>query len=115
MLWFGEPALLIEKILPIAILDSPCICREAALASIQKAGLPYRVVLETPNLSVLRAAVDAGVAITCRPAAFSDTGCSVLQIPSLPLPKVAYSIYSKKSHPTIERLVGLLEAAVKEL
>lgn len=113
--WFGDAANLDAAVLPLAILEEPCRFREAALAALEAAGRPYRVVLETPSLSVLRAAVESGLAVTCRTGAFSqarlpdDSG-----LPSLP--PVAFVNHARPSpHPSIERLGEMLRAAVLAL
>ncbi len=51
MRWLGNAELLAEPVLPLAVLEKPCRFREAAIAALDAAGRPYRVVLETPNLS----------------------------------------------------------------
>jgi DNA-binding transcriptional LysR family regulator len=71
MAWLGESGLAAQDVLPLAILERPCRFRDAALAALDAAGRPYRVVLETPSLSVLRAAVDSGLGVTCRTRVFS--------------------------------------------
>lgn len=68
--WMGNPELLDEAVLPLAVLEPPCRFRAAAIAALDRIGRPYRIVLETPNLSSLRAAVRAGLGISCRAAAF---------------------------------------------
>src|SRR4051812_23660794 len=60
-IWLGEDHLVEADVLPIAVLERPCRFRDAALAALEAASRPYRVVLETPSLSVLRAAVNAGL------------------------------------------------------
>jgi len=48
------------------VLEKPCRFREAAIAALDAAGRPWRLAVETPNLSTLRAAVEAGLGVTCR-------------------------------------------------
>jgi len=66
MNWFGNAALATQPVIPLAVLEKPCRFREAAIASLEAAGLRYRLAVESPNLSALRAAVDAGLGLTCR-------------------------------------------------
>ena len=67
MTWLGRSADLADlDILPIAVLEPPCRFRDAALAALDAAGRRYRIVLETPSLSALRAAVQSDLCITCR-------------------------------------------------
>ncbi len=66
MAWYGDAGLTEHDVLPLAVLEPPCRFREAAIAGLDAAGRPYRIAVETPNLSTLRAAVHAGLAVTCR-------------------------------------------------
>ena len=117
MTWVGDSQLAAQEVLPIAVLERPCRFRDAALAALDAEGRAYRVVLETPSLSVLRAAVDSGLAITCRTSIFSDRALDADTTASLPrLPKVAYVRHTRaSSHPTIDRLAELMNAAVLDL
>jgi len=89
MAWFGATDLLDREVLPLAVLESPCRFREAAMHALEEAGVRYRIAVETPNLSTLRAAVHAGLGVTCRTHLFlSDLPTA--EDPRLPpLPKVA--------------------------
>ena len=121
MAWLGDPTLAHQDVLPLAVLEKPCRFRDAALAALDQAGRPYRIVLETPSLSVLRAALDADLAITCRTSIFSDReidaevdGFGATLLPKLPT--VAYTRHiSRDPHPTVERLSGMMEGAVRGL
>lgn len=66
MNWFGDPALASREVVPLAVLEQPCRFREAAIAALDRAGRPYRIAVESPNLSALRAAMSAGLGISCR-------------------------------------------------
>jgi DNA-binding transcriptional LysR family regulator len=66
MAWFGAAELAEHDVVPLAVLEKPCRFREAAIASLEHAGRRYRLAVESPNLSTLRAAVDAGLGLTCR-------------------------------------------------
>jgi DNA-binding transcriptional LysR family regulator len=117
MVWLGSPALAELDILPLAVLELPCRFRDAALAALDAAGRRYRIVLETPSLSALRAAVESDICITCR------TGIVLKRIippelaPSLPaLPGVAITQHvTSDPHPTVARLAEMIGAAVLEL
>ncbi len=65
-LWFGDETLIDKPELPLAVLEKPCRFREAAIAALDTAGRTWRIAVETPNLSTLRAAVAAGLGITSR-------------------------------------------------
>lgn len=88
MAWYGKPELLANPTIPLAILEPPCRFREAAIRALEDAGRPYRITVETPNLTTLRAAVSAGLGITCRTHLFLRD--DPLEIPELPpLPRVS--------------------------
>jgi DNA-binding transcriptional LysR family regulator len=114
MQWLGDPALTESDVLPLAVLERPCRFRDAALSALDEAGRAYRIVLETPSLSVLRACIDSDLAITCRTAVFSERQIAPEEGPGLPpLPHVAYVRHTRaEPHPTIRRLADLISAAV---
>ena len=88
MAWYGKSELLRNNVIPLAVLETPCRFREAAIRTLEDAGVPYRITVETPNLTTLRAAVDAGLGITCRTHLFVQD--QPLHIEGLPdLPRVA--------------------------
>lgn len=114
--WLGDEALLEADVLPLAILEEPCRFRDAALAALDAAGLPYRVVLETPSLSVLRAAVNAGLGVGCRTQMFSNRVLDGAHEKLPILPNVAYLRHARaNSHPTINHLADLMHTAVLAL
>ena len=114
MRWIGDETLANEAVLPLAVLELPCRFRDAALKALDTSGRPYRVVLETPSLSVLRAAIESGLAITCRTDVFSRQTIESEALPALP--EVAYVRHTRANpHATIVRLAGLISSAVLEL
>lgn len=68
--WFGHAELVGKAEIPLAVLEKPCRFREAAIASLDAIRRPWRIAVETPNLSTLRAAVAAGLGITSRTGLF---------------------------------------------
>ncbi len=64
--WYGSVDNAERDIVPLAVLDRPCRFREAATSALDAAGRPWRIAFETPNISTLRAAVEAGLGLTCR-------------------------------------------------
>jgi DNA-binding transcriptional LysR family regulator len=85
MEWFGKPELAALETVPLAVLETPCRFREAAIRTLEDAGRPYRITVETPNLTTLRAAVDAGLALTCRTAMFlREAPLGDVGLPQLP-------------------------------
>jgi DNA-binding transcriptional LysR family regulator len=117
MRWLGDDDLVAQDVLPLAVLERPCRFRDAALGALDAAGRRYRIVLETPSLSVLRAAVDSGLGATCRTTVFSRRVLSAEAAGRLPrLPQVAYVRHVRANpHATIRRLAELMNAAVLEL
>lgn len=111
--WLGDETLLEDEVLPLAILEEPCRFRDAALAALKAAGRPYRVVLETPSLSVLRAAVNAGLGISCRTQMFSNRLIAGAEQTLPALPNVAYVSHTRAHpHSTITHLADLMHTAV---
>ena len=114
MLWMGKQHLVERDELPVALLQAPCIFREQALAALEAARRPYRVVLETPHLSGLRAAVQAGIGITCRTRLMVDDD-TIEALPGNvlpPLPLVAYTLHAARSPSRqVSELAGMLAHA----
>jgi DNA-binding transcriptional LysR family regulator len=117
MLWLGDAALAEHEVLPLAVLEAPCRFRDAALAALEAAGRRYRVVLETPSLSALRAAVESDLCITCRTDVVIKRPIDPAFAPSLPgLPRVAFTRHIRaEPHPTLTRLSDMIRSAVLEL
>ena len=106
--WLGEESLLEKDVLPLAVLEKPCRFREAAIAALDAERRPWRIAVETPNLTTLRAAVAAGLGVTCRTDIFMRD-LPALNAGALPhLPDVSCILLSREADgETIEHLVGL--------
>ena len=52
--------------LPLVVFEAPCIVRSAATNALDRAGIPWRVVVTSPSLGGLWAAVSAGLGYTIR-------------------------------------------------
>ncbi len=118
MQWIGQPHLLKRDILPLALLEEPCLFRAAALSELEKANIPFRMVVETASLSVVRAAVQAGLAITCRNQLFIESGLiPVSPEASLPLlPRHGYALFiAEQPSPAALRLADLMQQSVSQL
>jgi len=117
MVWLGEASLADHEILPLAVLEQPCRFRDAALAALDAAGRKYRIVVETPSLSALRAAVESDLCITCRTDIVLKRAIDPADAPSLPeLPAVSYTRHTRQDpHPTLERLSDMVRSAVLDL
>lgn len=89
MHWYGHAALAEQPTIPLAVLEKPCRFREAAIASLESVGLRHRIAVESPNLSALRAAVAAGLGLTCRTHIFLGCADAIAGGILPPLPDVA--------------------------
>ena len=96
MAWYGDADLARQATLPLAVLEKPCRFREAAIASLEAAGRPYRIAVETPNLSSLRAAVEAQLGITCRTGQFLNDEAQLADEGLPELPQVASIVGKRK-------------------
>ena len=116
MAWYGRDDLARREVVPLAVLEQPCRFREAAIASLDAAGRPWRITVETPNLSSLRAAVSAGLGVTCRTHLFLPDDHS-LESAALPaLPQVACFIgCGGDANEAATRLSELAVSAVRDL
>lgn len=116
MAWLGDPSLLENEVLPLAVLDRPCRFRDAAIASLDAIGRRYSIIVETPNLSMLRAAVKAKLGITCRTELFMSDEPRLMD-PSLPpLPKIGYMVRNRNQlDPSTMALVSVASEAILAL
>jgi DNA-binding transcriptional LysR family regulator len=118
MKWIGQSRLLEREVLPLALLEEPCLYRATALKALEEAGRPFRIVVETASLSGLRAGVQAGLGITCRNALFlgasmvEDLGTDRLPAP----PEVSYALFSSPALSSAGKfLASLIRQSVLEL
>ena len=113
MIWIGDPVLASREVVPLAVLEKPCRFREAAIAALDAAGRSYRIVLETPNLSTLRAGVEAGLGLTCRTPLFHAATLSAEDVGLPALPQVACSLWvTPNPTPAHRRLEELVRGAL---
>jgi DNA-binding transcriptional LysR family regulator len=92
MVWLGHPEVARRDPLPLAMLDPPCAYGDSAIEALQKAGRAFEVVLRTPSLLGLRAALEARFAIGCRTALMKSPGIEVLGgLP--PLPEMPFALH----------------------
>lgn len=67
-----------DECLPVALFDHACWWRDAAVASLQARGKPYRVVYSSQSVSGVIAAVEAGVAVGLLARSSLHAGLSVI-------------------------------------
>jgi len=89
MSWYGNADLARRQVVPLAVLEPPCRFREAAIRALEDAGRPFRITVETPNLTTLRAAVAAGLGLTCRTRLFLNDVAPIDEEILPDLPRVA--------------------------
>lgn len=116
MSWYGDAGLAERDIIPLAVLEEPCRFREAAIHGLEDAGLRWRIAVETPNLATLKAAVGAGLGITCRTHLFLEDNAT-LEHERLPqLPRVAAILRTgEKLDNAAHRLAELARETVQTL
>jgi len=95
MRWFGDADLLTNDALPLVGVTPPCPFLKAAQQALDSVGRPWRMALLTPSLDGLRAAVQAGLGLTCR----TEAGLGLAPLPDsgLPqLPDISYSVIERR-------------------
>ena len=116
MLWFGREELADRSVIPLAVLEEPCRFREAAIAGLDAAGIRWRIAVETPNLTSLRASVEAGLGLTCRTRQFLPEPTHVAAGTLPGLPDVAYIVRAHGEHgQAAERLLELASEVLGKL
>lgn len=116
MLWYGREALADRSVVPLAVLEEPCRFREAAIASLDAAGRRWRIAIETPNLSTLRAAVEGGLGLSCRTHPFLPKPIDLAQGALPDLPKVAYIVRTQgEQSEAADRLLDLSTEVISGL
>ena len=112
MAWYGDGRLTDRDVIPLAVLEKPCRFREAAAAALDAAGRPWRIAIETPNLSTLRAAVEAGLALTCRTPLFLPEAVQLRHAALPALPEVACIVRGGEGDRATRRLVALVRELI---
>lgn len=117
VLWLGhENALRLDGAVRLVVMEKPCLFREQAVRSLEASRIPYSIVMETPNLGVLCAAVNAGIGVTCRSAAFLPDRLPVLNILDTPLSEIAVTLSTPvEQSPRLRYLTGLLRSTINSL
>jgi len=114
MVWLGAPHLALSEELPLVLLDAPCAFRTALLERLELHQRRYRIVLETPHLPGLVAALRAGLGVSCR----TDVYAAAMNLPviakaHLPeLPSIDHVLLHRNvSNQPVGELVRLLAGA----
>lgn len=110
LMWIGRSDLDLApgQELPLALLNPPCLFRQAAIEALEEARQPWRITFTSPSLSGIWAATEAGLGLTVRTAlGVPDTLRSPHPRPELPsLPTIGLALY---------RTTGALSAAGERL
>lgn len=116
LFWYGNSSLELESVLPVALMEKPCIFRDLIIQTLERVKRPYRIALETSSVSGLRAAVEGGIALTCRTAGFGSTLLDQSALTGSPMPPVYKVLVQRSSQQAIvNRLADLLRASMLEL
>lgn len=108
MSWYGDADLARRNVIPLAVLEPPCRFREAAIRALDDAGRPYRITVETPNLTSLRSAVEAGLGLTCRTHLFLEDAPPLAEASLPDLPSVACIVQTADNLDTTTRRLAEL-------
>ncbi|MBV8169005.1 MAG: LysR family transcriptional regulator [Alphaproteobacteria bacterium] len=94
--------------LPLVLFEAPCVFRDAALAALERARVPWRLALTSPSLAGLWAAAGAGLGVTVRTRLSLPRGLTLIN--GLPkLPKVPLTLHCVSApSPAVARLRDIL-------
>ncbi len=116
--WVTSPKLEIrrQEPIPLVLSNSPCIFRNSVLNALDSAARPWRIVLSTPSLSGMRAAIRAGLGIGVRTERWLEDDLSVIEteLPELPDVELALVTADGADELLVERLRSALMEALRE-
>ncbi len=115
LVWLGHRALVAADPLPVAVLQPPCSLCVTGTEMLERVGRRYAIVLRTPSLSGLRAALEAGFAVGCRTPSLRSGSIEVLgPADGLPdLGEVAFSLYVPRPlSPAARRVAALVRQVI---
>jgi DNA-binding transcriptional LysR family regulator len=90
LVWAASPRLVVGdgEPLPLVLAPTPDVYRKRALAALDSAGRPWRIVYTSPSLAGLQAAVGAGLGMTVLPKGMVPSGLVILGGDEHALPKL---------------------------
>lgn len=106
-----------EEPLPLVAFAAPCLFRQAALRTLDAAGIPWRVAFTSPSLTGLWAAVGAGLGIALRvphglPPSLAAIPADGAGLPALPRIGLSLRASGAVRAPAVDRLADLLRDAM---
>lgn len=114
--WVASPNLGIaaDAPLPLILSNAPCIFRNAVLDTLNAIGRPWRIVLSTPSLSGMRAALRAGLGVGVRTQRWLEPDLRILdkELPPLPDVELALLTAADTGELVVERLRTALRSAL---
>jgi DNA-binding transcriptional LysR family regulator len=107
-------------VLPLVLFEAPCVFRTAALAALDRAGIPWHVAFTSQSLAGIWAAVDAGLGVTVRTAIGVPRGLQVVDpvaervagLPALPSTELWLLDASDPGSPLAAELRALLVRSI---
>ncbi|RQP25369.1 LysR substrate-binding domain-containing protein [Piscinibacter terrae] len=102
--------------LSLAMLEAPCLMRDAAVAALSRARIPWRIAFTSPSLAGVWAAVDAGLGVTVRTAI--GVPASLRLLDGMPaLPAIGLDLHRAEASPTavVQQLESLITAHLREV
>ncbi|WP_233575791.1 LysR substrate-binding domain-containing protein [Noviherbaspirillum saxi] len=120
MTWIGKPDTNwpSEEPLPLLLLESPCIFRQAAIKALDDAGIKWRIAVTSLSLGGLWAAAEAGLGLTVRSAVSIPHGLANIgparALPALPRIGLCISQADKPTTPAISRLHEVITEVLAE-
>lgn len=117
MHWIGarDTPLLTGSPLPLILFDSPCVMRSAATQALDAAKIPWRIVLTSPSVGGIWAAVAAGLGLTLRTRIGLPSHLAVVSgLP--PLPSLGYVLHSGSDDPApaTQQLAASIKSSLQE-
>ena len=83
--WVGDSGLLDpQRPVPLVLSPQPCVYRASAIAALEQAGRPWRIVFSSPSYAGAVAAVKAGLGITAMPKGMIPSELGALEPNDLP-------------------------------
>jgi DNA-binding transcriptional LysR family regulator len=117
--WAAAPSFVLDPDgeIPLALYPRDCVFRDWAVASLENAGKRWRVAYNSSNISAIRAAVSAGIAVGVFKASTVPKELVILGpelgFPSLPAADIVLYRAPGKLSPIVERLAAFLEESLK--